>query len=112
MNGKKDGRFNKPAYRSNAVALWIVIYAIEHRGNTPTVLQIAEHFGLSVSSAQQCIDYLYKHGIAERIDGNLEMVGSGYLPPQWYIDNIDPPKSEVNHTETSRRNKRPVVDPI
>lgn len=93
-----------------AVAAWCVVYAIEHGGNSPSIAETAAHFGVWESTIERTFERMYKHGIAERIDGKLVICGAGYLPPQWYIDNAQPAVSKVDQTDNARRNHR--IEPV
>lgn len=89
-----------------AVAAWCVVYAIEHSGNSPSIPEIAQHFGVWNSTIERTLDRMYKHGIAERIDGKLVICGGEYAPPRWYVENVSPTLSSTDQTDNARRNKR------
>jgi len=79
-----------------SISAWCVSYAIEHGGNSPTLREIGEHFNKAHSGVEHHIQNMFRYGIAERLNGKLCIVGAQYLPPQWYLDNINPPMSEVD----------------
>ena len=89
-----------------AVACWCIVYAGTHGGNSPSLDEIADHFHVTKARVQRAINQMYKHGIAERIDGKLVMVGSTNVPPRWYIENTLPPVADEDLTEHARRNGR------
>ena len=89
-----------------AYAAWCVVYAIEHGGNSPTLHEIADHFGVQLSTAQRAVECMLKHGIARREDNKLVIVGSTVVPPQWYIDNVPPPVSRTSQLENARHTNR------
>lgn len=92
----------KPLHATFAVAAWCVAYAIEHAGNSPSIEEIAAHFGVQKSTAAKAMNRMYRYGIARREDGKLIICGGGYVPPQWYIDNVHPTLSRRDLTEESR----------
>lgn len=82
-------RLRKPDYQCMAIAAWIVVYATAHGGNSPTVQEIADHFGIWKSAAQGHLDRLREFKIADRQDGKLVLTGSGFVPPAWYIKSLE-----------------------
>jgi len=94
----------KPLEATFAVASWCVVYCLDHRGNAPSVSEIADHFNITRSYAAKLIERLYKYGIAERVDNKLQIVGGQYIPPAWYIQNIKPPLAATDQTDNARRN--------
>jgi len=72
-------------YRREAIVQWIITYAIAHGGNSPTVEEIANHFGKYKATIQSQLEELYALGIAERKDGKLVVHGVTIVPPEWYI---------------------------
>jgi len=94
-----------------AVAVWCVAYSIEHNGNSPSHREIAAHFNTHPSNAAYYLECMFKFGIAERVDGKLIIIGSQYLPPAWYVANLDPPVSETNQIQNARRNHHIVKAP-
>lgn len=73
------------AYRCHVIAQWIVTYAIEHGGNSPTVQEIADHFDKWKATIQSQLEDLYDLGMASRVDGKLVIHGVTVVPPEWYI---------------------------
>jgi len=115
QNGRAFAKNNRQyAYdKIFAVATYCVAYAIEHPpGNSPTLREIAEHFDIHTSLAARYVENMLKFGIAERIDGKLVIIGSQCLPPQWYIDNLNPPLSETNQIDRARRNHHIIREPL
>lgn len=78
----------KQDYQCDLVAAWIVTYSIQHSGNSPTVQEIADHFGKQKSTIQFHLERLQGEGVVSRVDGKLVILGSGYLPPVWYLNTI------------------------
>ena len=97
----------KPAYVTYSVAAWIVAYKVAHGGNAPVYSEMAEHFTKPLATVQHLLERLYDYGVAERLDGKLCIVGENYVPPQWYIDGLNPSKAKTHQYENSRRNKLP-----
>jgi len=95
----------KPLHVTFAVSAQCVVYALQHGGNSPTLSELADHFGVTRHAVDVVLNRMMRYGIARRDDGKLFMVGGQYVPPQWYIDNVMPPLSAEDLSETARYNR-------
>lgn len=78
----------KADYKCVAIATWISVYATEHGGNSPTIDEIADHFGIWKSTAHKHVERMIEFDIAERRDGKLLLKDALYVPPRWLIQQM------------------------
>lgn len=62
---------------------FIIDYARANRGPTPTIKEIAQHFGLHYSTTYQNVLRLVKEGRLRRnLDNKLVVPGARWIPPR------------------------------
>lgn len=71
--------------RHYAIAAYIVSYAAQHGGNSPTVEEISNHIGRCKSYTQYLLMTMYEKGLCERKDGKLVLKGVTVTPPDWLL---------------------------
>lgn len=74
---------NRPR-RRDLIFDWICDYKREHNGNSPTLREIGEAFGLTVDGARSHVNWLI-------IDGRLEKHGRSFIVPLSEWELISPP---------------------
>ncbi len=73
------------ALRRQEILAYIVQYAIEHKGPTPTIREIAQHFRLAYTTCYYHIELLIKEGHLQKRDGKLIVTGA-----QWKHSEQEP----------------------
>jgi DNA-binding MarR family transcriptional regulator len=66
--------------RRDQIEAYIAAYAQEHH-NSPSAEHLAGVFNMSRQMVDKHIQKLIDEGRAERIDGDLKLVGATYTPP-------------------------------
>jgi hypothetical protein len=73
-------RGKKPTRREEIFA-FICMYADEHNGPTPSILEIKGHFGLAYGTVYAHVMKLIAERRLEQQDGKLVVPGSEWVPP-------------------------------
>lgn len=67
--------------RRDEIMLFVCEYASEKDGPTPSINEIAQHFGLAYSTVYHHVLKLIIEGRLQQVDGKLCVVGSDWIPP-------------------------------
>lgn len=67
--------------RRQEILAYIVQYAIDHHGPTPSIREIAHHFALAYTTCYHHIDALIAEGLLDKRDGKLIVSGAQWVSP-------------------------------
>ncbi len=67
--------------RRQEILAYIMHYASDHRGPTPSIREISHHFNLAYSTCYQHIEALIHEGHLDKRDGKLIVSGAQWTSP-------------------------------
>lgn len=71
----------KQSTRRDEIYDYIVLYADEHNGNSPSILEVTHHFQLAYGTVYGHVMHLIAERRIERLDGKLVVPGAEWIPP-------------------------------
>ena len=73
----------KAPTRRQEIFEFIIAYADEHQGNSPSIRRIKSHFALAYGTVHTHVMKLIKDGrLRQDEDGHLVVIGSEWIPPE------------------------------
>lgn len=67
--------------RRDEIAAFIADYAVDHGGNSPSIQEIADSFGICKRTAEIHLIKLMSENRTLRRDGKLMLIGAEFSPP-------------------------------
>jgi hypothetical protein len=80
-NPQYHARRGKSPTRRQEIYEFILVYADEHNGNSPSILEVKKNFRLAYGTVYTHVMKLIAERRIEQIDGKLVVIGAEWNPP-------------------------------